>query len=187
MKGLVLVEPQTEDQTARLNKVTGGKLDQVYAMAEQTNAYCLSEARKGFKQGDEALNNCVGDQVASFGPVLGKLVQAIKMKPSYWRTVVDEYKVSDAIDVQLRALRRPFGDIPLVVLTRGVSPYAIPGQPQSALNKATEDENEKIHREIAALSSRGKQQVVPGAAHLIQAQRPDAVVQAVLDVLAQIK
>ncbi|RYF49542.1 MAG: alpha/beta hydrolase [Cytophagaceae bacterium] len=186
VKGLVLVEPQTEDQTARLNKVTGGKLDQVYAIAEQTNAYCLSEARKGLKQGDEALNNCVGDQVASFGPVLGKVVQAIKMKPSYWRTVVGEYKVSDAIDVQLRALRRPFGDIPLVVLTRGVSPYAIPGQPQSALNKAIEDENEKIHREIAALSSRGKQQVVPGAAHLIQAQRPDAIVQAVLEVLAQI-
>lgn len=70
---------------------------------------------------------------------------------------------------------------------RGVSPYATPGQPQSPMNKATEGENEQIDREIASLSSRSKQRVIPGASHVIQADQPDAVVQAVLDVLAQIK
>jgi pimeloyl-ACP methyl ester carboxylesterase len=105
----------------------------------------------------------------------------------HWRTVVDEYNAIDTSDAQLRALRKPFGDLPLLVLTRGVSPYAVPDQPQSAMNRATEDENEKIHREIAALSSRGRQRVVPGAGHVIEQQQPVAVVQAVLDVLAQIK
>jgi pimeloyl-ACP methyl ester carboxylesterase len=112
---------------------------------------------------------------------------SIEMKRSYWRTVVDEYNAIDTSDAQLRAMRKSFGDLPLLVLTRGISPYAVPDQPQSAMNKATEDENEKIHREIAALSSRGKQRVVPGASHVIQQQQPAAVVQAVLDVLGQIR
>ena len=186
VKGLVLVEPQTEDETARLDKVTGGKIKQLYAMVKQQDAYCLEEAAKGFKAGSEALTNCVGDTVAFYGPVLGKTVQSIQVKPSYWRVRVDEYNAIDTSDEQLRTLRKPFGDLPLLVLTRGVSPYAPPGEPQSAMNKATEDENEAIHREIAALSSKGRQRVVPGASHVIQDEQPAAVVQAVLDVLAQV-
>jgi pimeloyl-ACP methyl ester carboxylesterase len=187
VKGLVLVEPQTENETARLDKVTNGRIKQVYAMVKQQDAFCLAEAGKGFKPGSDPVKNCVGDPVALYGPVLGKAMLSIEMKRSYWRTAVDEYNAIDTSDAQLRALRKPFGDLPLLVLTRGVSPYAVPGQPQSAMNKATEDENEKIHRELAALSSRGKQRVVPGAGHVIQAEQPAAVVQAVLDVLGQIK
>jgi pimeloyl-ACP methyl ester carboxylesterase len=106
---------------------------------------------------------------------------------SYWRTRVDEANAYETSDNQLRALRKPFGDLPLVVLTRGVSPYADPSKPQSAVNKALEDENEKIHKEIAALSTRGKQRVVPGASHGIQGDQPAAVTQAVVDVLSQIQ
>jgi pimeloyl-ACP methyl ester carboxylesterase len=187
VKGLVLVEPQTENETARLDKVTNGRIKQVYAMVRQQDAACLAEAKKGFKPGSDQIRNCVGDPVAFYGPVLGKAMLAIERKPSYWRTVVDEFNAIDTSDAQLRALRKPFGDLPLLVLTRGISPYAVPDQPQSAMNKATEDENEKIHREIAALSSHGKQRVVPGASHVIQQQQPGAVVQAVLDVLGQIR
>ena len=187
VKGLVLVEPQTEDETARLNKITVGKIKQVHAMVKQQDAYCLGEAVKGFKTGSEALTNCVGNPIEFYGPVLGRAVQSIEMKQTYWRTRVEEYKAIDASDKQLRALRKPFGDLPLLVLTRGVSPYSVPGKPQSAMNKATEDENQRIHKEIAALSNKGKQQVIPGASHVIQAGQPAAVVQAVLEVLAQIK
>ena len=187
VNGLVLVEPQTENETARLDKVTGGKIKQVYAMVKQQDQYCLAEAKKGFKAGSEPFTNCIGNPLEFYGPVLGKAVLKSEMTKSYWRTRVDEYKAIDTSDAQLRALRKPFGDIPLLVLTRGVSPYAVPGKPQSALNKAMEDENEKIHKEIAALSTKGKQRVVPGAAHAIQAEQPAAVAQAVLEVLKHIK
>jgi pimeloyl-ACP methyl ester carboxylesterase len=187
VKGLVLIEPQTENATARLDKITNGRIKQVYAMVRQQDALCLNQAKKRFKPGSDEVKNCIGDPVAFYGPVLGKAMLSIEMKPSYWRAVVDEYNAIDTSDAQLRALRKPFGDLPLLVLTRGISPYAVPDQPQSAMNKATEDENEKIHREIAALSSRGKQRVVPGASHVIQQQQPAAVVQAVLDVLKQTK
>jgi pimeloyl-ACP methyl ester carboxylesterase len=187
VKGLVLVEPQTESETARLDKVTSGKIRQIYGMVKQQNQYCLDEAKKGFKAGSEPFANCIGDPLEFYGPVLGKAVLKSEMTTSYWRTRVDEYNAIDTSDEQLRALRKPFRDLPLLVLTRGVSPYAVPGKPQSALNKAMEDENEKIHKEIAALSTKGKQRVVPGASHVIQAEQPLVVAQAVLEVLGQIR
>lgn len=187
VKGLLLVEPQTETETARLDKVTGGKIKQIHAMVKEHDAACLGEAKKGFKQGSEALSNCVGDPLAFYGPELGKAVASIETTSAYWRTRIDEYNAIATSDAQLRAARKRFGDLPLLVLTRGVSPYAVPGQPQSALNKAMEDENAKIHQEIAALSSKGQQRVIAGASHVIQAEQPAAVVEAVLDVLGQIK
>ncbi len=186
VKGLVLLEPRTEDENARLDKVTGGKIRQINAMVKAQNAQCLAAAKKGFQQGSAALTNCVGDSPAFYGPVRGKAVQSIETKSAYWQSLIDEYNAFDASDGQLRAVRQRFGDLPLLVLTRGVSPFAVPGKPHSALNKALEDENAKIHKEIAALSNKGTQRLVAGAAHVIQAEQPAAVVQAVLEVLKQI-
>jgi hypothetical protein len=118
---------------------------------------------------------------------LGAAVASATTKPAYWRTTVDEWDAIKLSDEQLRKRRRPFGDMPMVVLTRGVSPYAVPGKPQSPLNKAMEDENAAIQKEIAALSTRGKQRVVPGAGHVVHAEKPEAVVDAVLEVLNQVK
>lgn len=186
VKGMVLVEPQTEDETSRTNKASGGLIDKVYAMVAAHNAQCLREATKGFKPGGKAIAECIGDPADFYGPVLGPQVLAAMKKKSYWTTVVGEYQGFGASDDQLRALRKPFGALPLLVLTRGVSPYAIPDQPQSAVNKAMEDENATLHKELAALSSKGVQRVVPGAPHAIQSAQPAVVTAAVLEMLKQI-
>jgi pimeloyl-ACP methyl ester carboxylesterase len=187
VKGLVLVEPQHEDETSRLDKASQGNLKKVYAMVDEQNKYCMTAAGKGFKPGSEERMNCIGDPAETYGPVLGAAVASATTKPAYWRTTVDEWDAIKLSDEQLRKRRRPFGDMPMVVLTRGVSPYAVPGKPQSPLNKAMEDENAAIQKEIAALSTRGKQRVVPGAGHVVHAEKPEAVVDAVLEVLNQVK
>lgn len=187
VKGLVLVEPQHEDETSRLDKASQGNLKKVYAMVAQQNDYCLAAANKGFKAGSEERDNCIGNPAQAYGATLGAVVTAASAKPAYWRANVDEWSAIPVSDGQLRKLRRPFGDMPVIVLTRGVSPYAVPGKPQSALNKAMEDENAAIHKEIAALSTRGKQRVVAGAGHVIHANKPQAVVDAVLEVVGQVK
>jgi pimeloyl-ACP methyl ester carboxylesterase len=187
VKGLVLVEPQHEDETSRLDKASQGNLKKVYAMVAQQNNYCMAAARKGFKPGSEEQMNCVGNPAETYGPTLGAAVMSATTRPAYWRTNIEEWDAIKVSDEQLRKLRRPFGNLPVVVLTRGVSPYAVPGKPQSALNKAMEDENAAIQKEIAALSTRGKQRVVPGAGHVIHADKPEAVVDAVLEVLHQVK
>jgi pimeloyl-ACP methyl ester carboxylesterase len=187
VRGLVLVEPQHEDETSRLDKASQGNLKKVYAMVAQQNNYCMAAARKGFKPGSEEQMNCVGNPAETYGPTLGAAVMSATTRPAYWRANIDEWDAIKVSDEQLRKLRRPFGNLPVVVLTRGVSPYAVPGKPQSALNKAMEDENAAIQKEIAALSTRGKQRVVPGAGHVIHADKPEAVVDAVLEVLHQVK
>jgi pimeloyl-ACP methyl ester carboxylesterase len=187
VKGLVLVEPQHEDETSRLDTASQGNLNKIYATVAEQNNYCLAAARKGLKPGSEEQRNCIGNPADNYGPALGAAVRSATSKPAYWRTAIDEWDAIKVSDEQLRRLRRPFGDLPVVVLTRGVSPYAVPGKPQSALNKAMEDENLAIHKEIAALSTRGKQRVVPGAGHVIHADKPQAVVDAVLEVLNEEK
>jgi len=189
VKGLVLVEAQHEDETSRVDKASGGKIKDFYAMVAAQNKYCQAAAEKGFKAGSEERKNCVGDaaEIAKmFGPTLGAAVTASTLKASYWRANTAEYDGIAASDEQLRKLRRPFGDLPIVVLTRGVSPYRIPDQPQSATNKAIEDANFAVQKEYLKLTTRGTQRVVPGAGHVIQAEKPEAVVAAVLEVLKQV-
>ena len=135
----------------------------------------LTAAQKGFKPGSHEQAMCVGsaeDFGKIFGPKLGAAIAASRGKASYWRANVDEYDALDTSDAQLRKLRRPFGDLPIVVLTRGVSPYRIPDQPQSATNTAIEDANFAVQKEYLKLTTRGTQRVVEGASHVIQAEKP---------------
>ena len=77
--------------------------------------------------------------------------------------------------------------MPLLVLSRGLSQYAIPGQPESALSKATEAQNRVIGKEMAALSTRGRQRIVPGARHAIHELKPQAVAEAVAEILNEVR
>jgi pimeloyl-ACP methyl ester carboxylesterase len=188
VKGLVLVEAQREDETARIDKASGGKIKAFYKMVADQNRKCLAAAGKGFKPGSEEQAICVGsvqDLAKEVGPELAVAMVASRSKAGFWRANVDEYDAMDKSDAQLRKLRRPFGDLPIVVLTRGVSPYRIPDQPQSATNKAIEDANFAMQKEYLKLTTRGTQRVVEGASHAIQAEKPEAVVDAVLEVLRQ--
>lgn len=187
VKGLVLVEGQHEDETARVNKATNGKTAEMQAMFDQLDAACLAQSEKGFVQGSELHLNCVGDGYADFGRALGAARLAQNTSPAYRRARHSEESNFAVGNAELRAARRPFGDLPLIVLVRGVSPYAIPGKPQSALNKALEDENLAMQKEIAALSTHSELRVVAGASHIIQDKRPDAVTKAVADLLVQVR
>lgn len=183
VKGLVLVEAQHEDETGRLDKVSGGKIRQFYAMLADQNKYCQDAAEQGFAKAEEKQTQCIGEPLKNYGPQLGAAILASELKPSYWRARSAEYDSMSISDEQLRKLRRPFGDIPVVVLTRSISPYAVPGKPQSAANKAFEDENVLIQKEFTKLSPRSTQHIVPGAGHTIQTDKPQAVIDAVLTVL----
>lgn len=187
VKGLVLVEPASEHEFERLNAVSQGRLKMGLDMNQQISKQCLAQAETGFVPGSELFATCTTGYDAGAVPrELAAARLAMLTSAAYWRAAVAENDDGEDGDGPLRTARRPFGDLPLIVLTRGVSPYAVPGQPQSPLNKAFEDENRKIHVELAALSTRGRERVVPGAAHAIQAEQPQAVVTAVDEVLDQV-
>ncbi|MFL6676263.1 MAG: alpha/beta hydrolase [Massilia sp.] len=187
VSGLVLVEAGNENETARYDRATNGKISQLYAQGAELGKQCLSNAERGFVPGSAILEQCGVISLPGVGRSLAAALFAQALSPSYWKANISEDENYRASEAQLGAARKPLGDMPLAVLTRGVSPYAIPGKPQSALNKALEDENNAIHDEVAKLSSRGTNRVVKGAGHLIQNDKPDEVVRSISEVLAQVR
>jgi len=183
VKALVLVEAGHEDEEKRINAASQGKMKQFSDFQEQVINQCADAARKGFELGSELFANCTGGMGTEYGRELAAARLAQVRQPAYWDDVVAGIKAGETSEAELRAARRSFGDLPVVVLARGVSPYAVPGKPQSALNKATEAENLAIQKDLAALSTRSSLHVVAGASHIIQADKPQAVVDAVNEAL----
>ncbi|GAA2435835.1 alpha/beta hydrolase [Actinomadura vinacea] len=78
-----------------------------------------------------------------------------------------------AADLAALRDRRPFPDLPLVVLT-ALGDVRGPGRAQDWAEG---------HRRLAAMSPRGEQVELPGAKHMLQLDRPDAIAAAVAQVL----
>jgi pimeloyl-ACP methyl ester carboxylesterase len=72
VKGLVLVEPQHEDETERLNKASQGKLKQFYDQQDEMEEACAAQGEQGFKPGRDELKSCIGGVPDGFGPELAK-------------------------------------------------------------------------------------------------------------------
>ena len=81
---------------------------------------------------------------------------------------------------------RNYGDMPLLVLTAGKAnvPPQLPADVEAELAAGTA-EWRRAHRELAALSTRGVQRIVPDSMHDIPHQHPQAVIDAILEVVSQ--
>lgn len=77
------------------------------------------------------------------------------------------------------------GDIPLIVLSHD------PDKPSAELPadvaKPTNEAWEKMQEELAHLSTRGTQSIAKGSSHYIQADRPEIVIEAVRNVVQQVR
>jgi hypothetical protein len=77
------------------------------------------------------------------------------------------------------------GDRPLIVLTAGL-PSARPNDPMQARELiANQQRWIKSQAQLAGLSTRGRQIVLTDSRHGIQSDRPDAVIDAVREVVAE--
>lgn len=186
--GLVLLDAQHEDELPRMDKLTKGGMSAGFAGIIDMDRACMAAAEKGFEPGSELEKQCVPGGDEPFGPALTAAAAALKRKPSFWRANVSEAEnIFTTSAQQLHAARKSYGDLPLVSLTRGISPFLVPDQPPSDVNKAIEAENKAMQDEVAALSRRGSNRVVDGATHAIHLSKPQAVVEAVMQVLDMVK
>ncbi|HEX6471545.1 MAG TPA: alpha/beta hydrolase [Streptosporangiaceae bacterium] len=106
-------------------------------------------------------------------------VRAVYGRGSVVGTALVENATYGEMAGDLVALRRarPFPEIPLTVLT------ALGGMRSAARRRAWVD----CHRRLAWMSPYGRQVTVDGAGHLLQVDRPDAVAEAVADLITKIK
>jgi len=184
--GLVLVESMHEDENVRADALTHGGMSEGDAQILAFGQACASQAAKGFDLKSESYRDCIGGPDRALPGELGQKDLEQRLTPAWWRVRQAERIALPADRAQLRAARRRFGELPVVVLVRGVSPYLIPGKPQSETNKAIEAANLELLTALARTSTRGEARIVPGACHEIQECRPEAVVTAVDDVLGRI-
>ena len=79
-----------------------------------------------------------------------------------------------------------FGDLPLVVLTAGNEPDELPAGMTPEIYAEISKVWSEMQIELAALSTSGEQRVIDNAEHYIQHDNPNAVIQAIRDVLTAI-
>lgn len=160
--GLVLVEPPADEALAAAPAAGAGPHPQAAAL--DAALACLDAANSGKTASAPACAYAPGGET---GPKLAAAQAAQVAKPAYWRSRASEIDNLAASASQLRAARKTYGDMPLVVLTRGPS-----AEPAAA-------------QQLAALSTRGSSAVVQDAGQSILFARPEAVVSAVIGVLDQ--
>ena len=84
--------------------------------------------------------------------------------------------------------KRNYGDMPVIVLTSTQVPELPPGTPDAVSVRATfaamDAEMHRGHAELAGLSSRGVQRLVPDSGHYIQNDQPEAVIRAIREVVS---
>jgi pimeloyl-ACP methyl ester carboxylesterase len=178
--GVVFVESSHEQQRDRL----GGADDAKKNLAESLRSLDLCRALAW--SGAVRLSGVMRKISASMhlpDDLLDEVV-AMQNRTDYCAGVEHETVGFDA-DIAQTDPPRPLGDLPLVVLTRGMKGSAkdmpVPVS-QDFLDRA--DKNWfAMQNELAALSTRASHRTVPNSGHAIPLQAPEVVVAAVRDII----
>ena len=196
--GMVLVDPSFPDQTERFKRLAPG----LAAANPQENPSvalfhkCAEDLRAGTVRAGADPDGCLRGQTfpPNYPP---ELVAALdkhpaQLAPETVASAMDFLAASASpqwLDADMKIAINPqrnYGGMPLIVLTAGEAPVP-PGAPdaikaQAALQQA---EWRKAHDELAALSTRGSNRIVDGSTHGIQQVKPQAVIDAIDEVLDQ--
>jgi pimeloyl-ACP methyl ester carboxylesterase len=176
--GIVFVEPSVAHQDRRFETRFGLGAASLTRLRDRA-VHCLVAAEQGkLPSADPALSACAPSSTN------GGLATTREISPAKFSTQVSELDTlwgatSDEVD----AGRTSFGDIPVIVLTAENS-YA--GAPDGVRQRVAEFWTE-LHKELAAKSTRGSQRSIAHSSHMMMFDRPDAICQAIEEVIAKAK
>ena len=169
--GMVLVDPSGDGQGALFAKA----VPKLYAIQEKViNQYkelnCANLMRdKLLLHSDPMFEKCGGSN------------DAVLME--FTQSEIDA--MTGASLEQLTESRRSYGDMPLIVLTRGDYRKDMPPELTAADLDAMKTVWVGLHKDMAALSTAGELREVAGAGHSIQRDKPQGVIDAVNEVVAK--
>ena len=179
--GMVLIDPTIDNQKRLIAAIA----PRPPAGANPPEP-CGDAAQAGrLKPGTDIYKSCVAPPPPGLPPSVGAAIIAQETRAASYRTLASEAGAIDQDSAETVAHRRSYGGMPLVVLTAS-QPAKDPGL-TNAQNQAWQTLWMKGHDDIAALSSHGQNRVVPGSGHFIQLEQPQAVIDAVGEVVAEIR
>ena len=182
--GLVFVDPATEFQDQRMHAIAPALIAFDDRQTQGLKTCTAAAARGELRPGTRADRMCVPPPLSNLSKALNAAILQQLRRPAMWSALMSERDAFGTTSAaQVRAEQRSYGSLPLIVLTAGNSedPDVIPPAQKIALA----NDWRRSHDRIAALSSRGVNFVVPGAAHFIQLDRPSYVVSAIDEVVDQ--
>jgi len=172
--GLVLVDPEVDEASAPFRRASAAWA-KMADREEAENRTCIGAAAEGrMKPGDPAYVTCGSPPPNS--PFTNR---------SMATAVLSEDDSQMASFQQVKATRNGYGAMPLIVLTAGArsGEDGLSAQDRAALQQVWLAGHEKLAR----LSTVGAHRVVDGAPHLIHLSKPDAVIDAIFDVLTELR
>lgn len=179
--GMVAVDSSHEDQSIRGWAIgVAGQKEKWDAYLEDSGT-CVEHAKNGLVKGTPEYKKCmsdVSDRDPRFSDAINDAQERVAATARWQAAVASERRaVFYASADETRATRKSFGSMPIIVLTH--SPYP------NAKDETQDERNQRtlswegMHNEIAALSTRGINIIVPNSGHYIQYDRPQIVVDAV--------
>ena len=172
--GMVLVDPTHEDGIRRIDAQKNNQESRRYALEIARAKSCLRKSQHEAET-PQFRTSCIEPDDPAYSTGLNDARVQIARKPSYQRAQLSEITnyANGTSFAEVRAARRWFGALPLVVLTA---------------SRTTENigpEWPRFHQELAALSRLGVQCTVTNSGHYIQRDQPKIVIAAISQVLVQ--
>jgi pimeloyl-ACP methyl ester carboxylesterase len=190
--GMVLVDPSFPDQAALMADIQP-PLDPAQNPVVQAFLKCAAGIRAGTaKAGGPDPDHCF-DYPPTWPLALRQALVAKVGNPVQYETMASIVGGSANGGTNSRQVVNParnYGDMPLIVLTAADRLQLPPGAPpipdeQRAQLAAIDVVADRGHADLAKLSTRGVNRRVPGANHYIQRTRPQAVLDAVAEVVRE--
>jgi pimeloyl-ACP methyl ester carboxylesterase len=184
--GMVLVDPVSFDQGNRYNALDPAMTVENRKFVRFLHDQCIPAARKGYVGEASLFKKCVGEADPHFSAAFNHGFLANHSTPKYMQAAWSEWaNVFTVSSDEVRAAKRSYGGMPLVVLSR--APF--PRQPHETqmMRDAKNYLWVEMHDDIAALSTRGVNEIVPGAGHYIQFDKPGAAIDAIQQVIDTVR
>ena len=170
--GLVLVDPRPEEFTREMEAIgrkadASGAIGLLYPVLQRTGLL------RGFAHlgGARVIAGTGVDNMTEQDR--GALV-ALTLRPALLKAAMNEGEQLPELETALRNVGA-LGEMPLVVLSHSVPFPFMSGKPEEIW--------QRLQAQTAGLSTRGRLEAVSGAGHNVMVDRPDAVVQAIRDVV----
>lgn len=167
--GLILVDPSGDGQMGRFAAAVPKLVEEQNKVTQaQAGLGCITKLRDTPVAPDDPLARmCGGNDPDAIDATRSEIAE-----------------MPGASTTALVVSRRSYGDMPVIVLTRGDYDKGMPPSMTAEDRAGMRVVWETMHAEMAALSRRGEQRFIAGAGHYIQSDAPQAVIDAVRDVVA---